>query len=577
MTKLELTLPPLAYEQIRADWLPGYQPYNYQWQVYQAISQALNHRKPHCLFVITPTGSGKTLASFAYSIKHGLPAIGVYPTNELIRDQQRALAPLYEQILGWRDWVLRVDSQALDHWGLDLDDPAHAGTLESLLSWRRIILTNPDILYYIAFGRYPERPDRPGQRQRLFTLLGSTYRLWVFDEFHLYNVKQMANMAFLIGALQTINSNIGRVFVFSSATPYIEMISYLRDFLNFSVDSIQEEPVSIEHGRLISHPIHLTILPANLERWQGVEVLLEEAGLLDGLLAQYPQARVVAIVDSVAGAIRLAAAWRERYPDRSVGEVHGFSSETQRGEALRCAMTVGTSTIEVGIDFKDEAEKDILIFEARTASQFIQRLGRIARHQKTRRIPNWAIALVPEYVYHALSATLNCQSSVFERKSLYELVEEVYRVPEDFRHYLTRHAPVECVEAKVFIQSLFQPDDRARIVPALERHIQALTGLPAGAAMARWRYYRDENIIWPLLSFRGSGFEVAILDRRHIDPGFPARRYDMMFLLRRGLFEEINEEAYRTELERLAAISSEWSEEAARGTPFRPTHREQTL
>ena len=35
------------------------------------------------------------------------------------------------------------------------------------------------------------------------------------------------------------------------------------------------------------------------------------------------------------------------------------------------------------MDFKAEREKDFLIFEARTAGQFIQRLGRIARHEKS--------------------------------------------------------------------------------------------------------------------------------------------------------------------------------------------------
>jgi hypothetical protein len=99
--------------------------------------------------------------------------------------------------------------------GQEFEEPAHGETLERLLNWRRIILTNPDILYYVAFGRYPERSDRPGQRQRLFTLLGSIYRLWVFDEFHLYNTKQMADMVFLIGALQAINPDVGRVFIFS--------------------------------------------------------------------------------------------------------------------------------------------------------------------------------------------------------------------------------------------------------------------------------------------------------------------------------------------------------------------------
>ncbi len=565
---LELNLSPLAYQRIEADWLPGYQPYTYQWKVYQLVAEALTQKRTQCIFLVTPTGSGKTLASFAYSIKQGIPALGIYPTNELIRDQERALAPEYERVLGWRDRVLRVDSRTLDEWGLSLKEPAHAESLEILLNWRRVVLTNPDILYYIAFGRYPERSDRPGQRQRLFALLGSIYRLWVFDEFHLYNVKQMADMAFLIGTLHAINPETGRVFLFASATPDLGIIPQLQHHLGLPVEIIEADPASPETGYLIAQPVNLLLLPADLERWQEVETLQEKTGLLDDIFTRYPMSRVVTILDSVAGAVRLAEAWRKCYPDRPVGEVHGFSSEIQKIQALHQAITVGTSTIEVGIDFKEEAEKDILIFEARTASQFIQRFGRIARHQKSQEIPNWAIALVPEYVYHAFLNSLEGKPPIQDRRALYELIREVYRVPEEFKRYLSRHAPVEFAEAKVFIQDHFQPDDKARIVPAMEENIQLLTGISIGTSMGRRKRYYEENIIWPLLTFRGTGFEVAILDERDVDPGFPARRYDLMFLLRRGIFEEMEEGTYQAELERLAALSDEWAKEARRERRF---------
>jgi hypothetical protein len=154
------------------------------------------------------------------------------------------------------------------------------------------------------------------------------------------------------------------------------------------------------------------------------------------------------------------------------------------------------------------------------------------------------MSLSLEHVFHALSIALNSSSYPLSREALSNQLAEAYRVPETFRRYLIRHAPVEFAEAKGFFQSLFQPDDRARIMPAVEEGIQSLTHLPARAATVRWREYRDHNIIWPLLTFRGIGFEAAILDERGVDHGFPARRYDLMLLLRRGLFEEMDEEAY---------------------------------
>jgi CRISPR-associated helicase Cas3 len=565
---LELEITPLAYAQIDADWLPGYQPYFYQWKAYQKIAAALRGQQTYCFLLTTPTGSGKTLASYAYSIRHGLPALGVYPTNELIRDQERALAPEYKRIQDWENWALRIDSRQLDEWGLDLEEPAHAEVLEILLNWRRLILTNPDILYYVAFGRYPERTDRPGQRQRLLALLGSTYRLWIFDEFHLYNVKQMANVAFIIGALQSLNPHIGRAFVFASATPDVEILPLLQERLKLPVEVIQAEPVPPDQGRLITHAIRLTVLPANLDRWQGVQTLVEQAGLLDDFLRRHPQARLVTILDSVAGAIRLASTLRERYPDRPVGEVHGFSSEVQRADALRQPITVGTSTIEVGIDFKGEAIKDVLIFEARTASQFIQRFGRLGRHAKEAAVPNWVVALAPEYVYHAMAAKVGDCSKAVSRYTLYNWLKDAYRVPENFSRYLACHAPAEFVEAKYFLQTLLQPDDRKRILPALDSTIETVSGLRADRAIVRWRQYREREILWPLLTFRGNGFDAAILDKRGTDLGFPAKRYDLMFLLRRGTFEEIDEKTYQETLEQLAQEHPEWAAEAKRELRF---------
>lgn len=555
---IEVDIGPVAYEQMDANWLPGLRPYIYQWHVHELIREALERNDTLCLFLVTPTGSGKTLASYAYSIKHDLPALGIYPTNELIADQQRALQPWFGRPEDYR--VLRVDSRQLDNWQAMLDLRRHSETLEKLMRWHPVLLTNPDILFYTFFGLYQ---GPPGVAQRLFSLVGDVYRLFIFDEFHLYNVKQVADVAFLIGTLHRINPRRGRVFVFASATPKSPIIPWLRDKLGLRVEAVEGQPSPAPDARPIAHPLRLTLVPADLARWQGPQVLAENLGIVDRFLTEYPQGRVVTILDAVAGAINVADAFRERYPQLSVGEVHGLSSAEERGEALRRQITVGTSTIEVGIDFKDEAEKDFLIFEARTSSQFIQRFGRIARHKKRSAIPNRALALVPPYVYHFLAERVNTDRPLC-RRELYDLIEKAYQQPEEFKGYLNRHAPAEFHAATRFIRSLFQPDDYSRIVPELEGVIQALTGKSGGQAAGQFRRYEEERIIAPLKTFRGAGFEAAILDERGTDPGFPCKRYNLMFLLRRGVIEEISQETYLARLEALAQEHPEWAEDAAR-------------
>ena len=554
MQPLSVNIEPLVFDQTQGPWLGDLRPYVYQQRAYELIEQALTRHETLCLFLVTPTGSGKTLASYAYAINRQLAAFGVYPTNELIRDQERALKPWLDPGVDYR--LLRIDSQQLDDWQAKLDLQRHATTWERLLNWQPTILTNPDILFYTFFGLYR---GPVGLSQRLFALVGQ-YRLFVFDEFHLYNVKQMADVAYLIATLHAINPATGRAFVLASATPESPARVWLEQHLGLAVATIEGEPSVAADARVIAHPLRLTLLPADLRAWKASETLQAFLPVVQQFVAAHPQARLVTILDSVAGALKLAQVLRDAFPRIPVGEVHGFSSEQERTAALRRPITVGTSTIEVGIDFKDELAKDVLIYEARTAGQFVQRLGRLARHAKPHATPNWAVALVPEYVYHFLAGRLS-EGQTLSRRELYRLVDEAYQRPEDFVRYLQTHAPAELHAARYQVQSLFQPDDRPRIVAGLETAIHALTGKTAGQAWGVYRQYEAEQILQPLLTFRGSGFEAAILDERGSDPGFPARRYDLMFLLRRGVFAEIGQEEYLEALERLA---DRWPEEVAR-------------
>jgi hypothetical protein len=238
-----------------------------------------------------------------------------------------------------------------------------------------------------------------------------------------------------------------------------------------------------------------------------------------------------------------------------------------RREALARKFTVGTSTIEVGVDFKDSFEKDFLVFEARTSSQFLQRFGRIGRHEKGLSIPNQTLALAPAYVCNFFAERTKA-NGVLARNELRELVEEAYREPQQFRRYLNKHAAVEMIKAANLVAGMFQPDDQPRIRDGLSHVIKNLTGNSPRQAQKKRRIYEESRILTPLLTFRGNGLEAAILDARDEDPGFPAKRYDLLFLLRRGIFEELSKEVFDEELEQLEQERPNWDFEIAREKRF---------
>ncbi|MBP0040580.1 MAG: type I-D CRISPR-associated helicase Cas3' [Roseofilum sp. SBFL] len=559
---INVNILPVALDQVKTDeWLAGKHPYHYQWNAYKLISEAFKSNQTLCLFLITPTGSGKTLTSYAYSMNTGKPMFGVYPTNELLADQERTLIEEYEKFGSNR--VIRVDSKALDQWQIDLELKRHSQTLETLLNYKPVLLTNPDILFYVVFGLYPKIHSL---RQRLWELVGS-YRLFAFDEFHLYNVKQQADTAYFVGASNAINSNVGRVFIFASATPNLEMVNLLRDKLGLWVEVVESHPSDSSNARIIAHPVNLKLVPAELSRWQGLQALDESFDQIESFHKQYSDARYVAIFDSVAAAIGAAKRFRNAFDFDLVGEVHGLSSTTMRQEALVKKVTVGTSTIEVGVDFKNKFEKDFLTLEARTSSQFIQRFGRIARHHKSLSIPNEVLALVPRYVYSFL-AEKNQFNTTLTRDKLRELIEEAYRKPQDFKGYLAKHACIEMIEATNLVLGMFQPDTQPRIKEEITKVIENLTGKNYSEAQTERSKYEDEFILKPLLTFRGNGFEAAIIDNRHEDIGFPVKRYNLIFLLRRGIFQELEEKTFMATLDNIETEKSEWSYDVEREKLF---------
>jgi CRISPR-associated protein Csc2 len=392
----------------------------------------------------------------------------------------------------------------------------------------------------------------------------ATLLIFIFDEFHLYNPKQIGNIAFFLGTLNKITPKKGRVFIFASATPQEEFSELIKSLGIPAEPVLEENPETLGEGQIIAHKVSLSLIPCDLLSWSGIGALKENWTLIKDFLEKYPKGRIVSIVDSVAGSIQLAGTFRVAFPDLEVGEIHGFSSEEARRKALKAQVTVGTSTIEVGIDFKGEHEKDLLIFEARTSGQFIQRLGRIARHDKVLKIPNHAIALIPFYVYNVLAEKLKGKSTI-ERQELYNLVNEVYKDPEEFQGYLRKHAPIEMAKGSNLVTDLFMEmeGNQEKVKRSIDELISTLTGASLEQACYKYNEYERLSILRPLFTFRGAELSVAVIDERGVDTGFPFKTGNLMFFLRRGIIEEIQEEEFWKSLETVLLSQSEWETEGA--------------
>ncbi|MFZ5591913.1 MAG: type I-D CRISPR-associated helicase Cas3' [Bacillota bacterium] len=570
LTGLELPVYPLPY-------LKETLPMAHQWQVYQAVQEALAGSRSLCIFNLSPTGAGKTMAAFApllLSPDMAFKAIGVYPTNDLLRDQERALQAMLNRQGLPQEQLLLLDGERLLELRRELEKRSNLEVLGQVLGhWSRLVLTNPDILFLLFYRLYPQ-PRRTALGQQLMQRLFSEYQLLVFDEFHLYNAKQLNDVALLVGSISQLAAS-PHVFIFSSATPVSQFQAMLASLAipTVEINGLERAgpaPFGCSSGwftgdedtgtlplpagqRQVLQPVELYIQPANLLNWEGLEGIIAAYPLLEQYQKRYPEARVLFVLDSVYEARALADYLHEHkgIDRQDIGEVHGFMDRRGRQEGLARPYTVGTSTIEVGIDFVGAARKDVLIFEARSASQFLQRLGRLGRGVAVDGAPvPLAIALVPPYVAAYISERMETgavSGAVLGRQELQCLVREAYLEHHSFNGFIKQYGPL--VAWHLYSELLAQQlsDTAGSLQEKMEWLLERLYGLRGQDVKALYQHYRQDGRLFPLLTFRGSNFLERLLpDRQPLQllaavydttdqarGFFPFKFYHLPFLLAR--------------------------------------------
>jgi len=358
--------------------------------------------KHESFLLVTKTGSGKTAASalpiaLSRHCREDNSGVFVYPTKELIRDQERSIRDLLENTLhipcfSWGPGnanqpvgneeivIVRVDADILDQFKNVWHMRRKADVLERLLQADKpkIVLINPDILYLIYSLRYG---------QRAANVLGTlqAYQTIVFDEFHLYGGVQLAHVLFLIHAAREWGAF--RRVVLLSATPHPEVRQW--------IDPLLENPFEVTMEAAVSHPAtdkprtvayDVELVPIDTGRGKEVETakrrILELWHELRQRRDKHPgdteYVPAVVILNSVVKAIDLEDELVAAGFDRDdIVPIRGRAVREVRQLKPNQLLVIGTSAIEVGIDF----QCDHLIFEAGDAASFLQRFGRLGRHQ----------------------------------------------------------------------------------------------------------------------------------------------------------------------------------------------------
>lgn len=352
--------------------------------------------------IVTKTGTGKTTAAVLPLLLRRERAICVYPTNELLRDQVNNIKALAEK-QGLRVCVLEphtpkeefaradavlvhLDAAALDAWQREKRWANRRVALKNLLladKEVKIVLTNPDILFLLFALRYSA--EAFGAIQAFPNV--------VIDEFHLYQGVELAHALYMVHLARSFG--MFRRVVLLSATPCPDVLDHLGSLLDplvVTTDSRSRWPSCA--ARLATHDVEIVPAP------RGADVVEAAVGVIrklkDVLYALRAESRSpaylpgIVVVNSVIDAIRLEDRLvEEGIPREMITPVRGLMSPEVRRRRGGSVLAVGTSAIEVGIDY----DCDHLVFEAGEAASFMQRFGRVGRHK-----PGTAYVLCPSNV-----------------------------------------------------------------------------------------------------------------------------------------------------------------------------------
>lgn len=552
-------------------------PSNIELRQHQALTlEALEDPNVDIVANTAMTGDGKSLAAYLRLLINPDPegynrssVLGLYPTIELSQDQRQQFKKYQDQF--------GTQLAFMDLWGTKLTELTEMGfnirgnALKALLDTHHVVLTNPDIFtrimnfqYWSGIYTLQELP---------WTAL-THFQLLLFDEFHLFSMPQFVSTVTALLYAQEVAGTHGPKAMFSSATQHASLLELIqRAGLRQRVISGSYKMDPDPQYRQILHEatlhIHQLQGEQNSEAW-----IREHISLIDEAWRTYEKRtpRAAIIVSSVATARRLTLWLREHFarsPFKSGGlrveEVTGL----MRGSIHDADIVVGTSTIDVGVDF----DINLLIFEALNAGQFLQRLGRLARFHVGEETfdaydAHVLISAKTPWISEQLGIVLrdagvNDGDAVDRPKTLQQAVERSYPSEADFASYAHRWGALQSCHVIHTLRYKLKDSANAydQVASALEMRYAKLFGWKSQRPI--WSRYqrlsRDEaegrSLLDEVLSFRGSSpFQIAVLDASQGEvkaDNFIA--YDLFFVLQATQWELLLKENYFDMLRMLAS------------------------
>jgi CRISPR-associated endonuclease/helicase Cas3 len=445
---------------------------------------------------LAPTGTGKTQASFTvllHESNRNQNAVYIAPTNALV-EQQKQAAEDFVRRAGLPHFVVAASAKEVRSW------PSQVGSRsgEKIYNLLRnpatvfpevgggrpvLLVTNPDIFYYAAFFQY-QRLDRINIASQFY----SSFATVIFDEFHLYDAKQLVSLLFYLALSDGFGFfQHGRRVILLTATPEAACDAALSSLNNQGVKIAYVDGEASTAKLLPSQtPVHLEIRP-QVDTETFLTVLRDEVCRKFG---EESDRYGAVILDSLEQINRLSDLLQARGLAKYVGRITGPSPLVDRQRAAQCPIILATSTVDVGFNFErtpasERQTLDWLIFSSRDRSAFWQRLGRVGRvlgRQKTD-IPSEAIAYLPEKAWDEGLATIDDSGG---RSALQQKLSELVCLDRAFLTvYWQSEAFLEIARPLLALEELMHNLSESTLIPQLYETLRKVLG-----GKQDWGYYQ---------------------------------------------------------------------------------------
>jgi CRISPR-associated endonuclease/helicase Cas3 len=445
---------------------------------------------------LAPTGTGKTKAAFTVLLhEHNRHQNAVYiaPTNALV-EQQKEAAENFVRKAGLPHFVIAASAKEVRSWSNQvgtrpgekiynlLRNPA---TVFPEVGGDRpvLLVTNPDIFYYATFFDY-QRLDQVNIASQFY----SSFATVIFDEFHLYDAKQLVGLLFYLALSHEFGFfKQGRRAILLTATP--------EPACDAALSSLQDRGVKIAFvdgeastPKLLPSQTEVDLsLRPQLDRDQFLLELRDE--VIHRFQSQ-PNHYGAVILDSLDQVNRLSELLQNKGLANHVGRITGPSPLVDRQRAIQCPIILATSTVDVGFNFErnpasNRQTLDWLIFSARDRAAFWQRIGRVGRvlGRSQTDIPSEAIAYLSETAWEEGLGSLDCSSG---RIGLQQMLSDLPCLDRPFLSvYWQSEAFLEIARPLLKLEEMMQGLAESGLIPKLYQTLRRVLG-----GKGDWAYYQ---------------------------------------------------------------------------------------